>query len=221
MGAFREQYSRLGELRSLVSSTVRMGVFTATASNEVRKLICENLALHNLAEFLEVPNRPNIRYSVIKVATSDSSENFAWLLETLKCKKQSTPRVIVYCPRLTDCSLLYGIFEKGMKDRETGVDPYKRHYAMFHSQTSEKMKDHIGKSFGLEDGIVRVLFATIAFGMGIDAKGLTTVVHYGSSEGSDDYLQETGRAGRHQKVVMTTCRRREERVGRERRVWLF
>lgn len=32
--------------------------------------------------------------------------------------------------------------------------------------------------------------------MGIDVKGLHAVVHYGSPEGTDDYLQETGRAGR-------------------------
>ena len=32
--------------------------------------------------------------------------------------------------------------------------------------------------------------------MGIDVKGLYAVVHYGAPEGTDDYLQETGRAGR-------------------------
>ncbi|XP_072033275.1 putative ATP-dependent DNA helicase Q1 [Amphiura filiformis] len=56
--------------------------------------------------------------------------------------------------------------------------------------------EHIHNSFSQEDGTVRVLFSTVAFGMGVDVKGLHTVVHFGSPEGTNDYLQETGRAGR-------------------------
>ena len=45
-------------------------------------------------------------------------------------------------------------------------------------------------------GSVRVLIATIAYGMGIDCKNVKTVLHYGPSYNLETYLQESGRAGR-------------------------
>ena len=52
------------------------------------------------------------------------------------------------------------------------------------------------KSFSSQNSTVRIVFATIAFGMGVDCKGLKTVVHYGPPDDIDDYFQESGRAGR-------------------------
>lgn len=45
-------------------------------------------------------------------------------------------------------------------------------------------------------GCCRVVFATNALGMGIDVKGLSTVIHYGPSSSLESYMQEIGRAGR-------------------------
>ena len=67
---------------------------------------------------------------------------------------------------------------------------------MYHSQTSQIIKDHILKSFSEKDSLVRVLIASIAFGMGVDCKGLNTVIHFGPSLTIEDYFQDTGRAGR-------------------------
>ena len=50
--------------------------------------------------------------------------------------------------------------------------------------------------FTNENGIVRVLIAIITFGMGIDCKGLHTVIHYGPAGIFEDYFQEAGRAGK-------------------------
>ncbi len=40
-------------------------------------------------------------------------------------------------------------------------------------------KNHILASFAHENGCIRVLIATIAYGMGIDYKAVKTIVHYG------------------------------------------
>ena len=45
------------------------------------------------------------------------------------------------------------------------------------TQINKDVKDFVMKSFSCNDGIVRVIFATIAFGMGVDCKGLTTVIN--------------------------------------------
>ncbi len=137
-----------------------MGVFTATATPEVRTTICENLALNNLAIITVTPNKPNIRYCVIRLSSPDVKTEFKWLLTKLQKEGKQAPKVIVYCQRLSDCSNLYGVFEDGLEDRENDIAPKDRLYAMYHSHTDEEVKSHIERSFGQKDGTVRVLFAT-------------------------------------------------------------
>ena len=52
------------------------------------------------------------------------------------------------------------------------------------------------KSFGQPDGVVRIVFATMALGMGVDFKNLDFVIQYGAPRSLEDYFQESGRAGR-------------------------
>lgn len=66
---------------------------------------------------------------------------------------------------------------------------------MLHSCTPSANKNDILKSFQSENGTIRLLIATIAFGMGIDCKGVHRIIHYGPSKNVEAYLQETGRAG--------------------------
>ena len=44
-------------------------------------------------------------------------------------------------------------------------------------------------------GFVGVVFATISFGMGVDCKGLHTIIHYVPPNDIDDYVQGSGHAG--------------------------
>ena len=67
---------------------------------------------------------------------------------------------------------------------------------MLHSKTPEPVKDTILESFTKNDSLVRVLFATIAFGMGVNAKGVKTIIHVGPSKNLEAYVQESGRCGR-------------------------
>ena len=43
---------------------------------------------------------------------------------------------------------------------------------------------------------VRIVIATVAFGMGLDCPNVHKVIHWGPPEDIETYLQETGRAGR-------------------------
>ena len=67
---------------------------------------------------------------------------------------------------------------------------------MFHSNTANHNKEVILKSMVEVDGTVRVVFATMALGMGVNFVGLNTTIHYGAPRSIDDYFQESGRAGR-------------------------
>ena len=47
-----------------------------------------------------------------------------------------------------------------------------------------------------EDGVVRVVFATMALGVGVNFVALNTIYHYGAPRTIDNFFQESGRAGR-------------------------
>ena len=57
-------------------------------------------------------------------------------------------------------------------------------------------KESILQSFCCEHGTLRVIIATIAFGMGLDCPNIREVIHWGPSSDLESYIQETGRAGR-------------------------
>ena len=62
-------------------------------------------------------------------------------------------------------------------------------------QTTE-MKREILKQLCSGKGIVRVVFATVAIGMGVDIPDIHQVMHIGPPSSLKAYVQETGRAGR-------------------------
>ena len=42
-------------------------------------------------------------------------------------------------------------------------------------------------------GTVRVVFASVVMGMGIDLHGVDTIIHYGAPSSIEDYFQASGR----------------------------
>ena len=56
---------------------------------------------------------------------------------------------------------------------------------MYHTNTKVVQRSIID-SFSKEDGEIRILFATIAFGMGIDVKGVHSVIILGHPTDLDD-----------------------------------
>ena len=67
---------------------------------------------------------------------------------------------------------------------------------MFSACIHPKVKDSILNSFCVPTSSLRVVIATIAFGMGLDCPNVCTVFHWGPSDDVELYLQETGRVGR-------------------------
>ena len=68
--------------------------------------------------------------------------------------------------------------------------------AMFTGCTAENTKDSILKSVTQPCGCIRVVIATIAFGLELDAPNVRTIIHWGPSTDIEAYVQESGQCGR-------------------------
>ena len=68
-------------------------------------------------------------------------------------------------------------------------------FGMFHASTPQHSKDVIMGSFQDCHGTVRVVFASVAMGMGIDLHGVDTI-HYGAPSSIEDHFQASGRRGK-------------------------
>lgn len=145
------------------------------------------------------PDRPNIFYSVKN--RTDIESDFSDLMLSLRQNQVKTPRVIVYCRSLNMCADLYAHFhsELGSLSYYPTDAPHlsdNRLFGMFHACTPQYNKDIILKSLSVSDGVVRVVFATVALGMGIDLQNVNHIIHYGAPRSIEDYFQESGRGGR-------------------------
>ena len=55
--------------------------------------------------------------------------------------------------------------------------------------TPSHNKDVILQGLAKADGIIRVVFATMALGMGVDMQGAHSIIHYGAPRSIDEFFQ--------------------------------
>lgn len=94
---------------------------------------------------------------------------------------------------------MYSLFAQEMGDSifaNDNKDPRNRVVEMLHALSSKSMKEVVLEEMGQETGCIRVLICTIAFGMGVNCKGVQRVIHLRPSKSVEAYIQESGRAGR-------------------------
>lgn len=195
----RPSYGSLASLRAIVPPGTPFMACTATATTRVRREVLSSLEMARHEVVTTSPDRPNISYGVGQRA--DIEEDFSDLVATLRSQSIRAPRVLVYCRSIDHCSELYAhfLFELGASSYHPAGAPQlseNRLFGMYHARTPQHNKEVILKSLTAEGGVVRVVFATIALGMGVDMKGVNSIVHYGAPRSLEDYFQESGRGGR-------------------------
>ena len=74
---------------------------------------------------------------------------------------------------------------------------------VFTSYTDELTKSKISELL-VKSSQLRIVIATVAFGMGIDCLDVHKIIHFGPPDNVESYIQETGRAGRNGLTVYVT-----------------
>jgi ATP-dependent DNA helicase RecQ len=172
---FRPEYLALAQLKRALPQ-VPVIALTATADSLTRKDIIEKLELNNPATFISSFNRPNIRYTV-----EPKRRSFEKLLAFLEEHKDDSG--IIYClSRASTERLAEDLVNEGYQA------------LTYHAGMEKETRAKNQELFQRDE--VKIMVATIAFGMGIDKSNVRYVVHMDLPKNMESYYQETGRAGR-------------------------
>lgn len=173
---FRTDYLRIKDFRSNFLRTPCLAL-TATATKKVQSDIIDKLALSNPAVFISTFNRPNIYLEVERKVSNGFSQVVNFL------DNHEGESGIIYCFSRDEVDKLAAY----LKVRGFSILPY---HAGLDPLTRTKNQDDF-----IHDR-VRIIAATIAFGMGIDKSDVRFVLHCDISKSIEQYYQEIGRAGR-------------------------
>ncbi|HUT14936.1 MAG TPA: RecQ family ATP-dependent DNA helicase [Anaerolineae bacterium] len=170
---FRPDYLYIAEARQALGNPPLLAM-TATAPPRVRRDI-----LRRLGEMRVIAGdvlRPNLRLEVFLARNND--EKLRYLLTFCNCEQGGG---IVYAGTRARCEELAGLL-------------HSRGISAIHYHAGIPNRAAVQDEF--MSGRVRVIVATVAFGMGIDKSDIRFIVHFVPPPSLESYYQEAGRAGR-------------------------
>ena len=174
---FRPDYMRLGAQAEAIGATTRLAL-TATAAPPVRQEVIRRLGLHDPVEVIGDFDRPHIGLSVRHVRTVDDKET-----ELVSAAREFGGPGIVYAATHASAQAAHDTLASA-GERVT----------LYHAGLPARERSDAMAAF--LDGTVRIIAATVAFGMGIDKPDVRWVLHFDPTPSLDEYYQEFGRAGR-------------------------
>lgn len=172
---FRQEYLALGQLKDKFPG-VPVIALTATADGITKQDILEKLRLQNPAVFENSFNRPNIHYSI-------------------RPKRDHYQQLVAYLRQHPDDSgIIYCLSRSGTESLAEDLHAEGFAAAAYHAGLERQLREDRQDRFLRDD--IRIMVATIAFGMGINKSNVRFVVHVDLPKNIEGYYQETGRAGR-------------------------
>lgn len=174
---FRPEYRQLKNLRERFPY-LPIAAFTASATQQVRHDILQQLKLRDPNKYIASFHRKNLRYLVHQCARGEQAR---LLMDAIKTYNEGS--VIVYAPTIArvdqtlDLLGAHGIAAIG-----------------YHGQMEREERQRNQELW--TSGEVRVLVGTLAFGLGINKAAVRAVIHLSMTKSIEQYYQESGRAGR-------------------------
>ena len=172
---FRPEYTQLHVLKQQFPNVPTIAL-TATADKLTRHDIATRLGMNDPAVFISSFNRQNLSLQVLP------GQNRIGQIIRLLQQKPDTSGIIYCLSRKSTESLAAKLQEKGFNA------------AFYHAKMDPTDRTRTQEAFLRDD--VKIMCATIAFGMGIDKSNVRWVIHYNMPKNIEGFYQEIGRAGR-------------------------
>lgn len=172
---FRPDYMEIFSVRKLFPKATMIAL-TATATEQVKRDIIKNLGLKKPEIFTTSFDRKNIFLEVQPKKSGESQ-----VIDFLKNHKDESG--IIYCTSRRQVDELF-------------VSLKKKGYSVlnYHAGLPDDVRGEHQQLF-IEDK-VKIIVATVAFGMGIDKPNVRFVINFDLPKSIEEYYQEIGRAGR-------------------------
>ncbi|KAL6547510.1 hypothetical protein OROMI_023231 [Orobanche minor] len=176
---FRPSYMRLRA--SLLRGRLNAGCIIAMTATATNRTLCDvmqalEISPANLVHSTKL--RDNLHLSV-----SMSGNRTKDLLKLLQTTPFLDKSIIVYCKFQSETDMI----SKYLRDNNISAKSY-------HSGIPAQDRSRIQDLFC--SNRIRVVVATVAFGMGLNKSDVGAVIHYSLPESLEEYVQEIGRAGR-------------------------
>ena len=179
---FRPAYHRLGRiLRSRLRLEGPVLALTATATARTEASLRAQLDIPREGAFRNDAIRPNLALSCMRVPESSKEATLLHLLQREPLHGEGS--VIVYTAFQNQAETVASYLQT------RGVNAKAYHAG----QEPEDRARTQAQFFG---GSVRVVVATVAFGMGLDKPDVRAVINYSLPRSPESYIQQAGRAGR-------------------------
>jgi ATP-dependent DNA helicase RecQ len=186
---FRVDYLYIGKfLKKLqklkgLPQPIPVSCFTATAKpavvGDIKDYFQELLGLH-LEVFQTNTKRKNLSYFVVKA--NGKAEKYEKLKELLQ--SEDGPKIVYVSRVKTSEELALNLQRDGIMAKA------------YNGKMDRDDKIRIQNEFMSIEEELDIIVATSAFGMGVDKDNIKMVVHYNISDSLENYVQESGRAGR-------------------------
>jgi len=193
---FRPDYFRLHEYLVESLGARRILALTATATRPTVKSVCDILQLDTVVrsdnsftvdELMRERNQPTVQRGNLTMdarSVPDADSQVRELVQVLRHDVNPAESVIIYVWRRDTADQLAKQLRPYVKG---GVCAY-------HGSMLAEVRSTVQENF--MSGKVKVVVATVAFGMGLDKPDIRLVVHFGLPKSIENYIQETGRCSR-------------------------
>ncbi len=173
---FRPEYLRLALVAKELGITPVLAL-TATATPDVARDIRTAFGIADEDHVQTSFHRPNLHFRITPCPVGKKKEYLTKVL-----LKRKVP------------SIVYVTLQQTAEEVATHLQRNGVNALAYHAGLADEHRHAAQDSF--MDGSVDVIVATIAFGMGIDKADIRAVYHYNLPKTLENYMQETGRAGR-------------------------
>ena len=191
---FRPDYMRLSAQADILEAPVRMAL-TATAAPPVQREIVRRLGLRDPEVVTGDFDRPQLELSARGVRSASDKQR----------------ELEVAAAELRGAGIVYAATHADAEAARDTLAAAGNSVTLYHAGLTPRERREAMAAF--LNGSVRIVAATVAFGMGIDKPDVRWVVHVDPPPSLDAYYQEIGRAGRDSRAAHARLLFRQEDFG--------